>query len=167
MSHIRHFSYELCVDSIPTSTHFLVLHYLPYDKVLGNDVINKLNLAMNTDRIQIVHERNNFDIWSIRIVENAIKELNCEAKIIWYIYIYNQKIIHVNVNVINKNSSEKIFLENLARVMDGDKIDSSHEIKRADNRKITKLKKKIIDQKTREKKLVMKNKWKRKDLRKL
>lgn len=48
---MEYISYELPRDSFPTSWNFNFLDYLAYDTVLRNDVINKLNLAINEDGI--------------------------------------------------------------------------------------------------------------------
>lgn len=44
-------SYKLSRDSCPIPRNFNFLDYLAYDTVLRNDVINKLNLAINEDVI--------------------------------------------------------------------------------------------------------------------
>lgn len=55
----KYFSYELYIDSIPIFTISYVLHSITYDLVLGTDVINKLNLAINEDGHQIAGKHNN------------------------------------------------------------------------------------------------------------
>lgn len=42
--------------------HFYVLQYFQYDTVLGNNLINKLNLSTNRDGIKIFGKQNNFQV---------------------------------------------------------------------------------------------------------
>lgn len=88
-------------------------------------MINKLNLAINKDKIQIVWKCNNFHIGYIRILENSTKELNCavnsqnENKISTTNSSQDQSS---NFQVINKKSLEDHFSISLAHAENLDKI---------------------------------------------
>lgn len=115
---LGYFSYTSRVDHFPISTNFYVLQSFPRDIVLGIDVINKLNLAINEDRIKIFKKRNNFHAGYIRIVENFVKKLNYAANSQNEVEISTTNNSHeqkTNIAVINNKNSENNYPINFTR----------------------------------------------------
>lgn len=75
MSSMKDFSLELWVRGILITTNIFVSESLAHYIVLGKDVMNMLNLALNEKWIQIVLKCNNPHVGSIQIMKHSQQKI--------------------------------------------------------------------------------------------